>query len=192
MGRPSLLPSQPNQSGAAPGERDRVSHRLRAAVRRHRRARRCSPGWWRCPRGRSATSSSNPGDTTGEPGHARAQGRHQGGVQPAAKGRASVDLGALAARCSLVDPTLFGLFPGPATAGGASRQRVSRMAASRVSARWSFERCSCSSFATFKPGLVWATKIVTDPIHDVMLYHKSPIYLLRGELDRPTVSREVA
>ena len=30
-------------------------------------------------------------------------------------------------------------------------------------------------------GLIWMSKILTDPFHDVVLYHKSPIYLLRGE-----------
>jgi hypothetical protein len=30
--------------------------------------------------------------------------------------------------------------------------------------------------------LVWATKILTDPFHDIMLYYKAPLYLLRGEL----------
>ncbi len=30
-------------------------------------------------------------------------------------------------------------------------------------------------------GLVWATKILTDPFHDVLLYHKAPRALLRGE-----------
>jgi hypothetical protein len=30
-------------------------------------------------------------------------------------------------------------------------------------------------------GLVWATKILTDPFHDIVLYHKAPFYLLRGE-----------
>lgn len=34
-------------------------------------------------------------------------------------------------------------------------------------------------------GLVWATKIVTDPFHDIKLYYKSPLYLLRGELIDP-------
>jgi hypothetical protein len=29
-------------------------------------------------------------------------------------------------------------------------------------------------------GLVWCTKILTDPFHDVMLYHKAPLYLIRG------------
>ena len=31
-------------------------------------------------------------------------------------------------------------------------------------------------------GLVWATKIITDPFHDIALYHKAPLALLRGEL----------
>ena len=31
-------------------------------------------------------------------------------------------------------------------------------------------------------GLVWMTKIITDPFHDIILYHKSPLYLLKGEL----------
>lgn len=36
-------------------------------------------------------------------------------------------------------------------------------------------------------GLVWMTKILTDPFHDVMLYHKAPLFLLRGELVDPMV-----
>lgn len=34
-------------------------------------------------------------------------------------------------------------------------------------------------------GLVWASKIVTDPFHDIMLYWRSPLALLRGELIDP-------
>ncbi len=34
-------------------------------------------------------------------------------------------------------------------------------------------------------GLVWFTKIVTDPFNDFKLYCKAPIYLLRGELMDP-------
>jgi hypothetical protein len=30
-------------------------------------------------------------------------------------------------------------------------------------------------------GLVWMTKILTDPFHDVYLYHKAPLHLLRGQ-----------
>lgn len=34
-------------------------------------------------------------------------------------------------------------------------------------------------------GLAWCAKILTDPFHDVFLYHKSPLHLLRGELIDP-------
>jgi hypothetical protein len=34
-------------------------------------------------------------------------------------------------------------------------------------------------------GLVWFTKIVTDPFHDIKLYHKAPLYLMRGERPEP-------
>jgi len=34
-------------------------------------------------------------------------------------------------------------------------------------------------------GLVWMTKILTDPYHDIKLYHKAPLQLLRGELYDP-------
>ena len=34
-------------------------------------------------------------------------------------------------------------------------------------------------------GLVWMTKIITDPFNDFVLYHKAPLALLRGELIDP-------
>ena len=34
-------------------------------------------------------------------------------------------------------------------------------------------------------GLAWGFKIITDPFHDVLLYWKSPFYLLRGQLIDP-------
>jgi hypothetical protein len=34
-------------------------------------------------------------------------------------------------------------------------------------------------------GIVWAFKIITDPFHDIMLYHKAPLALLRGEMIDP-------
>jgi len=32
-----------------------------------------------------------------------------------------------------------------------------------------------------RTGLAWATKIITDPFHDIQLYHRAPLHLLRGE-----------
>ena len=34
-------------------------------------------------------------------------------------------------------------------------------------------------------GLAWASKVLTDPFHDVMLYWRAPLHLLRGELLDP-------
>jgi hypothetical protein len=41
-------------------------------------------------------------------------------------------------------------------------------------------------------GLVWLTKILTDPFHDVLLYHKSPMYVVRGDLFDPIVPDRAA
>ncbi|MEO0004206.1 MAG: hypothetical protein RLZZ22_1898 [Pseudomonadota bacterium] len=32
-----------------------------------------------------------------------------------------------------------------------------------------------------RTGLIWASKILTDPFHDIVLYHKAPLHLLRGQ-----------
>ncbi len=31
-------------------------------------------------------------------------------------------------------------------------------------------------------GLVWFTKILTDPFHDFYIYHKAPLYMMQGEM----------
>jgi hypothetical protein len=37
-------------------------------------------------------------------------------------------------------------------------------------------------------GIVWVTKILTDPFHDIKIYHKAPLALLRGELIDPEIA----
>jgi hypothetical protein len=37
----------------------------------------------------------------------------------------------------------------------------------------------------FLTALAWLLKIVTDPFHDLKLYHRAPLHLLRGELIDP-------
>jgi len=39
-------------------------------------------------------------------------------------------------------------------------------------------------------GLVWLTKILTDPVHDVALYYRAPLYVLQGDLFDPIVAQE--
>jgi hypothetical protein len=43
----------------------------------------------------------------------------------------------------------------------------------------------------FQTGIVWMTKIVTDPFHDIMLYWRAPIQVLRGEMYDPQGPRRV-
>jgi hypothetical protein len=79
------------------------------------------------------------------------------------------------------DPTLFGLFAPPAGVSDVVRH---------VGKIWLFLGLAGLVFRTVhlffikdvQTGLVWATKILTDPFHDIKLYYKSPLYLWRGEL----------
>ena len=41
-------------------------------------------------------------------------------------------------------------------------------------------------------GLVWMTKILTDPFHDIKLYHRAPFHLLRGRLIDPMTDERTA
>ncbi len=43
-----------------------------------------------------------------------------------------------------------------------------------------------------RTGLVWLTKILTDPFHDVLLYHQAPLRLLRGERLDPLAPKPAA
>jgi hypothetical protein len=84
------------------------------------------------------------------------------------------------------DPTLFGIFKPHANASGYVRH---------VAQIWLFLGLAGLLFRTVQlffirnvqTGLVWMTKILTDPFHDIKLYHKAPLCLLRGEMfDTPS------
>jgi hypothetical protein len=45
-----------------------------------------------------------------------------------------------------------------------------------------FRMIQLTIFQSFKVAFVWCLKIVTDPIHDLWIYRKSPYYLMRGQL----------
>ncbi|HEX4243435.1 MAG TPA: hypothetical protein VHZ53_18635 [Steroidobacteraceae bacterium] len=90
---------------------------------------------------------------------------------------------ALAPVTLLVDPTFFGVFHAH---GSAQFVR-------HVGEIWLVVGVGALIFRTVhlfflrdvQTGLVWLTKIVTDPFHDVKIYSKAPLYLLRGELIDP-------
>ena len=88
------------------------------------------------------------------------------------------------------DPTLFGIFV--ANDGLAFVQKMGIV--------WLTIGVGGLLFRTFhlfylkdaQTGLVWLTKILTDPFHDLKLYYKSPLYLLRGELIDPALHKQHA
>jgi hypothetical protein len=85
-----------------------------------------------------------------------------------------------------VDPSLLGLFPAHGSWIDFLRH---------VAQIWLFLGLGALLFRTVQlfllkdvqTGLVWLTKIITDPFHDIMLYYRAPWYLLRGELIDPMV-----
>ena len=83
-----------------------------------------------------------------------------------------------------LNPTLFGLFEPHKTAMEFIRH---------VALLWLFIGIGGLLFRTVhlffiqsvQSGLVWVTKILTDPFHDIKLYWRAPLALMRGELIDP-------
>jgi hypothetical protein len=91
---------------------------------------------------------------------------------------------ALAPAVLWFSPTFFGFFE-PYTGGGQFVRHVGVI--------WLAVGVGALLFRTFhlfylkdvQTGLVWFTKILTDPFNDAKIYCKAPFYLLRGELIDP-------
>jgi len=87
------------------------------------------------------------------------------------------------------DPTLFGIFTPHANVAEFVRH---------VAQIWLVVGLGGLLFRTVQlffvkdvqTGMVWATKILTDPFHDIKLYYKAPYYLMRGELIDPGIRAE--
>ena len=83
-----------------------------------------------------------------------------------------------------VDPTLFGIFGAPAERG----EFLHHMALIWIALGFGallFRTVQLFYQQDVQTGLVWLVKIVTDPFHDIKLYHKAPLHLLRGQLIDP-------
>lgn len=78
-------------------------------------------------------------------------------------------------------PAMFGLF----TLGEFANSYLHNLAM-----LWLFTGIGALLFRTIhlfflmgvQSGLVWFTKILTDPFHDVLIYHKSPYYIIKGDM----------
>ena len=84
----------------------------------------------------------------------------------------------------LVSPTLFGLVD-PAVTGGDYIRHIAKIWLAVGIGGLLFRTVHLFFLYNVQTGLVWMTKILTDPFHDIMLYHKAPLYLMRGELIDP-------
>jgi hypothetical protein len=83
-----------------------------------------------------------------------------------------------------LQPSLFGIFTPHADLAG-FLQNLSRLWIGLGLGALLFRTVHLFFLRDVKTGLVWMTKILTDPFHDILLYHKAPLYLLRGELIEP-------
>src|ERR1700746_3258146 len=79
------------------------------------------------------------------------------------------------------DPTLFGLFTPWASPADFMRQVAKIWLAIGIGGLL-FRTVHLFFIRDVETGLVWMTKILTDPFHDLKLYHKAPLFLLKGEL----------
>ena len=82
------------------------------------------------------------------------------------------------------DPTLFGLFKPWVSFADFTRQVAKIWLAVGIGGLL-FRTVHLFFLRDVQTGLVWATKILTDPFHDLKLYHRAPLYLLRGQLIDP-------
>ena len=86
------------------------------------------------------------------------------------------------------DPTYFGIFTPHTTAAELIRHIAQIWLVIGVGGLV-FRTVHLFFIKDVQSGLAWATKILTDPFHDIKLYHKAPLALLRGELIDPNHGR---
>jgi hypothetical protein len=79
------------------------------------------------------------------------------------------------------DPTLFGIFEPHADKTGFIRH-VGQIWLTLGVAGLLFRTVHLFFLRDVQTGLVWLTKILTDPFHDIKLYHRAPLHVLRGEM----------
>ncbi|HEY3784037.1 MAG TPA: hypothetical protein VGL55_02025 [Steroidobacteraceae bacterium] len=89
---------------------------------------------------------------------------------------------ALAPLLLWLDPTLFGVFP---RGSGSFVQHTGQLWLAIGIGGLLFRTVHLFFLKDVQTGMVWLTKIVTDPFHDIKLYHRAPLHLLRGELIAP-------
>ena len=84
----------------------------------------------------------------------------------------------------VLDPTLWGLFEAHTDLIGFARHTGLLWLGVGVGGLV-FRTVHLFFIKGVQSGLVWMTKILTDPFHDILLYYKAPMALMRGELIEP-------
>jgi hypothetical protein len=79
------------------------------------------------------------------------------------------------------DPTLFGLFE-PHTDNAGFLRNMGIIWLVLGAGGLLFRTVQLFFIRDVQTGLVWMTKILTDPFHDIKLYHRAPLALMRGQL----------
>jgi hypothetical protein len=82
-----------------------------------------------------------------------------------------------------LDPTFFGVFN--AHGGDGFVRHVGEIWLAVGVGALLFRTVQLFFLKNVQTGLVWATKILTDPFNDALIYAKAPFYLMRGELIDP-------
>jgi hypothetical protein len=78
----------------------------------------------------------------------------------------------------LLDPSLLGLFT-PYASGIDFARHVGYLWLAVGLGGLAFRTLQLFVIKDVQTGLVWATKIITDPFHDIKLYYKAPVQLLK-------------
>jgi len=81
----------------------------------------------------------------------------------------------------LIDPTLLGQFE-PRPGFGSFMERTATLWLWLGAGALLFRVVQLWFIRDFQTGIVWAVKILTDPFHDIKLYHRAPLLVMRGEL----------
>ncbi|MDR3537560.1 MAG: hypothetical protein P4L71_13770 [Acetobacteraceae bacterium] len=81
----------------------------------------------------------------------------------------------------VAEPTLFGMFKPSRTAFEFARH-VGYLWLAVGLGGLLFRTVQLFLIKDVQTGLVWATKILTDPLHDIKLYYRAPLQLLRGHM----------
>jgi hypothetical protein len=87
------------------------------------------------------------------------------------------------------DPTLFGLFT-PWVSPADFMRQVAKIWLVVGGGGLLFRTVQLFFIRDVETGLVWMTKILTDPFNDFKIYCKSPLYLLKGELIDPGYEKQ--